>query len=354
MSTLLGRLAQLGSFSMQGELLCTQGLTYVLQKHPNARSVLATEVKTHTGVSVSNDLTWRAEVVQQQDRGRTDLEGRTSDGTAMVKIEAKLGAHLSRAQLESYVKHFQLSVAESARVLLVLVPRARTDEAKNIVTDAFGRSGQRHWQSGKVAITVVSWEDLLAKLRENESDSLCRFEVEQLEAMYRVLSGNDIQPLTGPDQLRDWRARETDFVNLVERATRGLTKKHASHRVYPMSVEKLELAPPEGLEDKGYRRRYVCLALQESESCFSIGVRDPFARSDPPTPIWLRFHHETPLFSVIRDRLEGSDLAKKLFKSGKDVWLPLDVPIRVDAAQMVNELVAQAEKVMQVAYQAKP
>src|SRR5262249_8558517 len=112
--------------------------------------------------------------------------------------------------------------------------------------------------------------------------------------------------------------------------------------------------PPEGLEDKGYRRRYVCLTLQGREPCFSIGVRDPFARSDPPTPIWLRFNHGTPLFSVIRARLEGSDLAQKLFKSGKDIWLPLDVPIRADAEQMVNELVAQAEKVIQVAYQAKP
>jgi|SRR6516162_360583 hypothetical protein len=353
MSTLLGRLAQFGSFSMQGELLCTQGLAYILQEHPNARSALAAEVESVTGVRVSNDLTWHAEVVQEQDRGRPDLEGQTSDGTAMVKIEAKLGADLGPEQLQAYVKDLQRSVAESAGVLLVLVPRGRTDEANNVVTKAFGRSSQNHWQSGKVAITVVSWEELLAKLRNSEFDRLDRYEIEQLEAMYRVLSGNDIQPLAGLDQLREWRTRETDFVNLVERATRRLTKKHASHRVYPMGVESLEQGPPEGLEDKGYRRRYLCLPLGESKPCFSIGVRDSFDRN-PPTPIWMRFHHKTPLFSAIRHCLEGSHLAQKLVKSSKDIWLPLDVPIGTDAEQMVNALVAQAEEVIKVAYQPKP
>lgn len=355
MSTLLGHLAHFGLFYTQGELLCTQGLAFLLGKHASARMALVVEIETRTGVRVSHDLTWHAEVVQP-DGGRPDLEGRTADLAAIVKIEGKLGADMGPDQFRSYVLHLQQSVTENTRVLLVLVPRGRTDEAKNVVTEAFGPSGHDHWQSSEcpaVRITVVSWEHLLTKLREHESDPLPRYEIEQLEAMYRVLSGNDILPLAGLDQLREWRKRETDFINLVDQTTRRLIKKHASHSVYPMLVVPSDQPPPEGLEDKGYRCRYLWPTPgSNSDSGFRIGVRDPFDGSD--TPIWLRFHREIPLFTVIRDRLERSHLATRLVPSGGHIWLPLSVPLNADAKQMVDELVAQAEEVIQVVYQRKP
>ena len=47
--TLLGYLARFGSFSAQSEVLCTQGLTYLLQEYEDARSALATEVAARGG-----------------------------------------------------------------------------------------------------------------------------------------------------------------------------------------------------------------------------------------------------------------------------------------------------------------
>ena len=40
-TTLLGYLARFSSFSIQSELLCTQGLAYLLQTHKVARTALA-------------------------------------------------------------------------------------------------------------------------------------------------------------------------------------------------------------------------------------------------------------------------------------------------------------------------
>ena len=43
--TLLGYMARFGSFSAQSEVLCTQGLAYLLQTYEDARSALAAEVE---------------------------------------------------------------------------------------------------------------------------------------------------------------------------------------------------------------------------------------------------------------------------------------------------------------------
>ena len=43
--TLLGYLAKFGSFSKQSEVLCTQGLAYLLQTHEDAHSAMASRGK---------------------------------------------------------------------------------------------------------------------------------------------------------------------------------------------------------------------------------------------------------------------------------------------------------------------
>ena len=125
-STLLGYLARFASFSTQSEVLCTQGLAYLLQTHEEARVAMADVVKAHTGVGIDGSITWVPEALQD-DFGRVDLEARTADKVPVpvVKIEAKLGAELGAGQLGSYVADLrQRNSGES--VLLVLVPKART------------------------------------------------------------------------------------------------------------------------------------------------------------------------------------------------------------------------------------
>ena len=90
MDRLLGHLAQFGSFWQQGELLCTQGLAYLLRDAEGER-VFTGLISLATGHSLSPGLSWQAER-RQEDRGRPDLEGRNAEGQAVVKIEAKLGA----------------------------------------------------------------------------------------------------------------------------------------------------------------------------------------------------------------------------------------------------------------------
>src|SRR5688572_381730 len=101
MDRLLGHLAQFASFSQQGELLCTQGLAYLL-RDIEAERVFTGWISLATGHSLSPGLIWHAES-HQDDEGRPDLEGRNGARKPVVKIEAKLGAPFGQGQLDSYV-----------------------------------------------------------------------------------------------------------------------------------------------------------------------------------------------------------------------------------------------------------
>jgi hypothetical protein len=342
--TLLGYLARFGSFSAQSEVLCTQGLTYLLQEYEDARSALAAEVAARTGIVNVNPLTWHAEAVQD-DQGRPDLEARTPDEVPAVKIEAKLGAELTANQLQSYQADLQCrNSGETA--LLVLVPQGRMAETARITAEALGLSGPGPWRvtdGYRTGVAVISWDELFSVLW-GVSTGQFRYELEQLQAMYRVLSGDFIAPLASIEELQQWRARETDFRNLVDQVTRRLT---TQHRLYPMGSEPIEEVSEER-EASGYYRRFVCSCSDGGGSCFSIGARDSFA--ELVTPIWMRFHRSTGHFWQIHQRFEASAL--NWLESGGHIWIPLQVPLEVPREQMIEALVEQAQAVERVAYAA--
>ncbi|MGM5056098.1 PD-(D/E)XK nuclease family protein [Rhizobium sp. 814_E9_N1_1] len=334
MRRLMSHLAQFSSLSKQGELLCTQGLAYLLQ-NPDARKSFGDHISKTVGRTISSDLTWRAEA-RQKDGARPDLEGCTADGKLVVKIEAKLGAAFGEGQLSSY--HGDLQESSDSGTLLVLVPHYRVAAMKASVSSACALTEDSPWQLGLTSdfsVAVIDWEGVLVALRDVRSEPFLS-DLAQFEAMYRVLNGYDIEPLRSVSELLAWREREEVFVNLVDRVTRRLQR----NRVLPMSHEK---------EPNDYQRRYVCRLLGDEQPCFSLGVRDPFAGHK--TPIWLRFHRLTPKFSVIRERLVASGLSQRITECGGHIWIHLDVPLNADGERLVESLLEQAQRVIEVAYQ---
>lgn len=334
MRRLMSHLAQFSSISKQGEFLCTQGLAYLLQ-NPDARGRFADHISKLVHRTVSSDLNWRTEV-RQQDGGRCDLQA-SADGSPLIKIEAKLDAPFGKGQLSSYVADLQKWPGNG--LLLVLVPRRRAEETIASMSNTFALTGSGPWQlrdPRDCLVAVIYWEEVLESLGVVGSEPFSS-DLAQFHAMYRVLNGYDIEPITSDSELLKWREKEGAFMSLVDRSTRRLTQ---HHQVLPFGYEG---------EPNSYQRRYICRPPGTEQSCFSVGVRDPFVGH--MTPIWLRFHRDTPKYSVIRDRLFASSLSQRLIESGGHIWIPLDVPLKVDGERQIDSLVEQAKRIIEVAYQ---
>ena len=163
---LLSHLAQFASFSNQGELLCTQGLAYLLE-NPEVGAAFGVCISKRAGKPVGSDLTWRAEV-RHKDGRRPDLEAYAADGKLVAMIEAKLGAALGEVQLGSYVA--DLTNRCVGVLLLVLVPRHRDEEMTTEVPRAcspFALNGDGPWQLGDTSdgsVAVIYWEEVLEAL----------------------------------------------------------------------------------------------------------------------------------------------------------------------------------------------
>lgn len=336
MDNILGYLAQFGSFASQAELLCTQGLTFLLRDR-DGELAFRELVSAATGHLVSTQLNWRAER-RQADGRRPDIEGRDLDNRAIVKIEAKLSASIGDGQLESYLSAIGLEGV--AGVLILVIPQARRDEIVVSIRAKYPLEGAGPWRirSGIIATptAVVSWEEVFEALAAVQSGPF-RDNLNQLRAMYRVLNGDDLEPLTSDEEVLQWRQRAAWWETLVELTTRRLTPPGA--RVLPMGSE-------EGTHP--YHRRYVCPCIAQAESCYSVGTRDPFQNHQ--TPVWLRFHRATGHFGEIAGRMERSALGVAAVRSVGHLWFPLEVPLNSDRETMTGALVEQVLRIVAVAY----
>ena len=337
MDRLLGHLAQFGSLWKQGELLCTQGLAYLLRDTEGERA-FTDFISSATKHTLSPGLSWQAEC-RQEDRGRPDLEGRNAEGQPVVKIEAKLGAPVGHRQLESYVS--ALCAGGRGGTLLVVVPQFRREEITGHVNAHFEVAGAGPWRIMREAVeipcAVVTWEDLLEALLAVDSVSFGD-DLGQLRAMYRVFNGDVVEPITSIEEVLAWRDREASWEILVERVTRALTA--PGDRMLPFGAD--------GSGAQRYRRRYVCRRVSRVWSCYSVGTRDPF--QNHRTPVWLRFNKRTGHFHEIAGRLERSALGAAAVRSQGHLWFPLEVPLNSDGAAMIGALVAQVQRIVEVAY----
>jgi len=100
MDRLLGHLAQFAAFSKQGELLCTHTLAYLL-RNPEGERAFSGFISSVTGCRLTDGLVWQPESTQP-DGGRPDLEGRSMDGTTVVKMEAKQSVPFGEGPLERW------------------------------------------------------------------------------------------------------------------------------------------------------------------------------------------------------------------------------------------------------------
>ena len=350
LNTLLGHLALFSSFTAQGEVLCTQGFAYLLRE-PRARQAFGEFLFERAGVRLGADVRWVAEATQA-DGTRPDLEARAPDDRVVAKIEAKLGAQLEESQLQSYAD--DLATAEHDTVLGVLVQPARVSEVVSVVGRAFRVEGSGPtWRlsARRITVHVFSWPDAFGTL-DRASVWPKGGDLDQLSGLYSALTTGDVMPLSPIEDRVAWRQQEREYHALADFVGRKLAES-AGERLSPLLPEPSKQGQG---ADAGYLKRYFGAPFfvdgneHPERPAYSVGVRPPFEGF--VTPLWIRFHHQTPCFSLVRQRLHQSAFKSegRLVESEGHVWLPIDVEPGSDVGATVEDVLAKIEQVRNVAY----
>lgn len=331
--TLLGHLATLHSLASQGELLCTQGLTFLVNQ-PAGNQAFRQLLERMFDLSLPPLLVWRAEE-RQSDKGRPDMEARAGE-VKWVKVEAKLGARLDRMQVESFARD-QTDVERHAVVLLVPEKR-RVEVADSVMNWGTARVSDRAWRlaDGGWLVALLTWEEVFEQLL-GLKHWHAGGDLHQLMGLYHALNSAYVAPFAAADA---WAAtRDADRSQLIDRATR----KHSAdlgHDVMPMADEALADVDG-GSTARTYNRRYVVKRVSGKAISLAVGVRTPFAGHT--TRVWARFSYGTPGLDDIQSRLTRS--GSPCHSSERHLWLPLEIPDDRHADAVVAALVGQLERI---------
>src|SRR5665811_2375746 len=87
-------------------------------------------------------------------------------------------------------------------------------------------NGDGPWQpidASGLSVAVICWEEILEVMGTVCSEPFTG-DLAQFQAMYRVLIGYDIEPITSEAEVLAWREKEGVYVNLVDLVTRRLTR----------------------------------------------------------------------------------------------------------------------------------
>jgi len=334
---LLGRLAQLSWFISNGEVAATRSLGFLLEHQP-LRDATLRFLAMKTGVDVSGVQRFVAEAVGV-DFIRPDIEGLDVGGKPLLVLEAKFGAVMPQSQVSGYIadqgRRLSRDRQPTQGLLVLLVPDSRQAEAR-LKAEIAVRD-----HPVEVRTLVVTWRRLLEvwehaaiALDEDEGAGLAS-DVEQLKAMCHTLGGMVIPPLPAPDDA-PWRSRQDDFVQVVTQVTSSLAPSN-----------------PIGDETGGYkRRRYFDSGYRNADgtptdSAASVGVHEQFADAGE-TPVWMRFHKQTPYFAAIRARVVASHYRDVARSDDGHLWIPLTVDPDLPGPDLVADLIEQVRRVQAV------
>jgi hypothetical protein len=350
-AVLLEHLASLPWFRQQGEVALTMGLTYCLNKDPNAAEAFVALVHERTAVSRQDRRPnhWQAEWIDQQGR-RPDVVGWVRDERHHIPaifVEAKVWAAFGDRQIADYAAnqaHLLSEAGAQSGCLAVLVPADRVDLAREEVARDLGGAASttgRRWivrGEATVHIAVMSWEETLAVMA--NADGSARGDIEQLAGACRAVQGASVGALKATDLAGNWRKRLDDLHAIVDRVTREATVE-LEGRGLRVSLLPWQPRPSAGLLG-GFR--YIG---EPDQPNLAVGMPSTDVRTvemrakgiDPP--LWIRWHGATTDASEVQPRLRDRGIDTIRDASGL-VWHALRLEPDVGIAdRQIAELTAQ-------------
>lgn len=343
-------LKHLAPFYPQQENLATEALCYLLTKSETCAAEL---IRMATGKPIVEEpLHFQTQVAGEKGT-IPDLVGRDVSGRERILVEAKFWAGLTDNQPVNYLA--RLSTAGSGALLFVM-PEKRLDilepeilkrcESAGIAFTRYenGYSGTiRYFSVGCHLLALVSWKQLLGRLRQAVTDSgqyAFASDIEQLDCFCGSFDDPAFQPLTSDDLAPVHAHRFMKLKSLVDAVTEGLKKDG--------------LATTDGMRATPLQSGY-CRYMKIRSWCCDIRLDYDRWSSLVETPLWLattgKEWHTNSAWDEsmeVNQALRGwlnSQPKKAFHEPGKRRWfIPLHVPIGMELERVVQELVKQVKE----------
>lgn len=334
--SLLARVAP--RLTTQFENLATESLLYLLDRYSEAREAFV-DLAVTAGYVGTRDLTFDTQV-HMQHGNIPDLVGATRDGAGVLLVESKFWAPLTPNQPIGYLRRLH---ADKEGMVLFVAPKRRYEELWQQLAarcqaeglDLRDETGEPpNWHSARTSevdrLAYVSWAFVLDRLEgrlEEAGQDRGAHEVWQLRGLcQRLEEPMRLEDLRGSDQ------RKVQLRSIVDEVAKRLVKRGV-------------------FATKGYRatpgpynyRRFGTLsghvnwfveyneqnAASFGESLLWVGGRPPAGMAHEPSP-------------------DTEAAPPRSYELGERVFFPLDVPTQEPREVVLQSLVAQVERIIEL------
>jgi len=347
--SLFGHLAE--RFSSHPENLATEALCYILVRYPSAATTFTAFLR-HAGIEIQSASSFRTQGTGPE--GSTpDLVGTDLEGRRIIVAEAKFWAGLTDHQPVTYFNHISPA---TLGVVLFIAPRIRftslwpeliqrCKEASLPVEGVTPESGEilhRRIGSQKI-LALTSWRAILAVILEAleaEGNQTASADVRQLQGLCDRMDSEAFLPLHSEEMAPSIGRRVAQYCQLVNDV---VTKARADGLGEWKNIG----------GSCGCYGRYLIL---EEHGCFLQFEPNHWGKLRP-TPLWLSVKDKnwklTPSVSAALAQLESTDPAG-VIKEEYEMLVPLDLPLGMEQARVVEALVGQIRKIAELLRAAKP
>ncbi|WP_423917335.1 hypothetical protein [Candidatus Poriferisodalis sp.] len=323
----------------------TDALAFILNESEACLDALIEFVNdsTHALAPVQNAATQ----VAPSETARLDLVAYDSDGRMRLIIESKFWAPLLDGQASGYVKYLS---SEGPTMLLFVAPEPRHPLLWGKIRAQFENGSEaKLGPDGKVGkikvadvidtqkrVALVSWSALLDHLK--EADPSRAHDVQQLQGLTQAQGAAAFTPLHAEDFNQALPRRMLDYNRIVDDVV-------WAHGVCDgwMSVKGMKATP----QYDGYLRFFQFRSEDGnrlSQAFALYASYDQWARSGI-TPMWLRLWHSR---QEEIDTLRGQSDVEYEWTAGGHLWIPLRLLTGVEYADVLEDVVAQVERVRDI------
>lgn len=323
----------------QNEPAATQALTYILRKSPDL-------VRSLIGLINDEKLQFepgRVDAEQSIEDGQPDVTIYDQDSRLRIFVENKFWAGLTKAQPVFYLKKLS---NEYTTALIFIVPYQRVPtvydelkvrcEAQGLVWVAtLNESGEiRRASVDNKNLLVVSWKCVLNQLLDianSEGMDEVRADILQLRGLTDSMNLGAFLPLQDDEpNNQELPNRLVNYIDLIGQIMQELRQ--------------ADLADVKGLTwaSSAYETGHYLRICAGKKFSAWIGVPLVWWRDEGISPIWCRIRDHGLSVNHFQKMPELFNVIKM---EGKRVWIPIRLPTGVERDKVVENAVAQIERI---------